>query len=105
VDLSRLRGEDRDDLQVGYEFAPAHWGHGYATEAAARIVEYAFSVIDLDRLGAVVRPENSASARVLHKLGFVQVGSRIDEGRHPCDEYRLTVEAWRELGGCPHVVQ
>jgi RimJ/RimL family protein N-acetyltransferase len=105
VELSRLRGPDRDDLQVGYEFARVYWGHGYATEAAARVVEYAFAVLNLDRLGAVVRPENTASVRVLEKLGFAPVGNRMDEGRNLCDEYRLTLEAWRELGGFPHVVQ
>src|SRR5690242_8862510 len=37
VSLGKLRGFDHDDLQLGYQFAPAYWGRGYATEASRRL--------------------------------------------------------------------
>lgn len=96
VGMSKLNGLDRDDLQVGYEFAPAHWGRGYATEAGTRVLEYAFEALGLDRVAAIARPENVASVRVLDKLGFRQVGRRRDDGLVWCNEYRLTAQEWRQ---------
>ncbi len=93
--MGKLSGYDRDDLQIGYEFAPAHWNHGYATEAAARVVEYAFQEVQMDRVAAIARPDNMRSVRVLAKLGFQIVGKRRDEGRNLCDEFRLTMEQWQ----------
>jgi len=95
VELAKLSGRDRDDLQIGYEYAPSHWGRGYATEAAGRVLEYAFEVVKLDRLAAIARPANVASVRVLEKLGFRSVGCRQDDGLVWCTEYRLTSEDWR----------
>ncbi len=96
VELGKLRGPDRDDLQVGYEFAPAHWGLGYATEAVSGVLQYAFETLDLDRVVAIARPENVASLRVLDKLGFREIGRRRDDALVWCNEYRLTAQEWRQ---------
>ena len=61
--------EDRV-AEMGYEIAPVHWGNGYATEAARAIVEYGFRQLDLHRIAAWCIAENTASARVLEKLGM-----------------------------------
>jgi [ribosomal protein S5]-alanine N-acetyltransferase len=95
VELAKLSQPRRDDLAIGYEFAPEHWGHGYATEAAGCVLEYAFTELELDRLAAIARPENAASLRVLEKLGFRRVGKRRDEGGKMCGEYRVSVGEWR----------
>ena len=95
VELGKLSGPDRDDLQVGYELAPEYWGQGYATEAVSRLLEYAFQTLELDRVAAIARPANAASVRLLDKLGFRRVGRRQGEGRVWCDEYRLTAHEWR----------
>lgn len=52
-----------------YALGREAWGHGLATEAAARVVEHAFDALDLDRVIALVVPENAASSRVLEELG------------------------------------
>ena len=95
VELSKLSGPDRDDLQLGYPFSTEQWGHEYATESARRVLKYAFDVLHLDRLAAIARPANLASLRVLAKLGFRKVGERTDEGVELCGEYPLTLEEWR----------
>jgi ribosomal-protein-alanine N-acetyltransferase len=43
---------------------------GYATEAAAATLRYAFEVLGLDRIVAVVQPENFASQSVIEKIGL-----------------------------------
>jgi len=67
--------EDRGPLvELGYTFARRAWGKGYATEAATATLDAAFGPLGLDRVTAVVRPENGASQRVLEKNGFERIG-------------------------------
>jgi RimJ/RimL family protein N-acetyltransferase len=56
--------------EIAYEFLRATWGRGYATEAAQAVVDEA-RARGYRRLGAGVRVWNTASLRVLDKLGFV----------------------------------
>jgi len=60
--------------QIGYYLGPEYWGVGYATEAAGRLVRFAFTSLGLDRLSAHVFVGNAASIRVLAKLGFEPAG-------------------------------
>ncbi|GAA0810646.1 GNAT family N-acetyltransferase [Spirilliplanes yamanashiensis] len=66
--LQRLDGSD--DVELGYYLGRSSWGQGYATEAAHAILRYGFEQCGLQRVVAVVRPENAASRRVLEKAGF-----------------------------------
>jgi [ribosomal protein S5]-alanine N-acetyltransferase len=60
---------------------PDHWGQGYASEAAAAILHFAFASLGLHRVQATCRPENVASARVLEKIGMVEEGLLRDHIR------------------------
>ena len=64
-----------DEVEVGYLFLPEAWGHGYATEAARALLQWAFDTLDLNRVQAETDTRNAASARVLEKLGFVCEGT------------------------------
>jgi [ribosomal protein S5]-alanine N-acetyltransferase len=66
---------------MGYELAPSHWGRGYATEAARAVLDFGFAELDLHRVGAHCIAENTASARVLRKLGMREEG-RLREHEH-----------------------
>lgn len=59
---------------LGYVLARAHWGRGYATEAAAEILRFAREELALDRVEATCRPGNVASQRVLIAIGMQQEG-------------------------------
>ena len=50
------------------------WGQGYATEAAGAVVWFGFKRLKLNRISATLLLRNSASARVLAKLGMAQEG-------------------------------
>jgi [ribosomal protein S5]-alanine N-acetyltransferase len=67
--LRKNRPEDRVG-EMGYEIAPLYWGNGYATEAAHAIVELGFARFNLHRISAWCIAENTASSRVLEKLGM-----------------------------------
>lgn len=59
---------------VGYALLPTQWGKGYAREAVAALLGFAFDTLDLNRLEADIHPDNIASRRLLEKLGFEQDG-------------------------------
>lgn len=58
--------------EMGYALARTAWGHGYATEAAAVVLEFAQTRLGLARVEATCRPGNAASAGVLRKIGMQQ---------------------------------
>jgi RimJ/RimL family protein N-acetyltransferase len=49
---------------------------GYASEALVPLVDYGFEHLDLNRIEAVINPVNTASARVLGRLGFQHEGTQ-----------------------------
>lgn len=58
------------EIEVGYWIAPAYWGMGFATEAAAAFRDIAFERLNEDRIIALIYPDNIASCRVAEKLGM-----------------------------------
>jgi ribosomal-protein-alanine N-acetyltransferase len=59
---------------MGYVFARAAWGHGYASEAAAALLRYGFDRLGLHKISATCDPVNGASARILEKIGMRREG-------------------------------
>src|SRR6266849_4899092 len=57
-------------IDLGFRLVQRYWGKGLATEAASAWVHAAFHDLHLDRLTALVHPENYPSIRILEKLGF-----------------------------------
>ena len=57
-------------LEIGFYVAHAHWGRGYAVEAARSVVRHAFNVLRVEALFAGHHPENLGSRRVIAALGF-----------------------------------
>jgi [ribosomal protein S5]-alanine N-acetyltransferase len=66
---------DYRSASLGYCLDDAARGHGYATEAARALLQWAFDTLDLNRVQAETDTRNGASARVLEKLGFVREGT------------------------------
>ena len=76
--------------EVGYIFAPDHWGRGYATEAMeALIPEILARFPEAQTLTAELDPRNEASVRLLRRLGFVQTGL-AERNFHYGDEWTDT---------------
>ncbi len=66
------RGQ-RGEPELAFELLRRVWGQGYATEAASAVLDWARSS-GHERLWATVWEWNTASRRVLAKLGFVETG-------------------------------
>jgi ribosomal-protein-alanine N-acetyltransferase len=59
--------ETEDEL--GYTFAPEHWGQGYASEAAAAMFAFGRGTLGLRRIISLIHPENARSIRLATKKG------------------------------------
>jgi len=91
-----------DGPEIGYAIGVAHWGHGYATEAARAVIDHAFRDIGLNELLAGARVSNPASRRVLEKCGFQWTGVVLQRVRAinssaPSDRFRLDRGLWASL--------
>lgn len=63
-----------EDAEIAWQTGPRFQGHGYATEAAATLIRWAFGQ-GLPEVFAVSRPNNAAGARVAERLGMEWVGT------------------------------
>jgi RimJ/RimL family protein N-acetyltransferase len=82
--------------ELGFHLHAAHWGRGYASEAARAVIGYGFDALGASALFAGHHPNNSASRRLLEKLGFRYTHDEFyppTRLHHP--SYLLTVEDFR----------
>ena len=68
-------------VEIGWRLAYDHWGHGYATEAANAVCEFAFQVAGLAEIVAFTVPSNTRSRQVMTRLGMAR--SADDDFGHP----------------------
>lgn len=100
--LNRLVGafgiqNDDGRLEVGYVLAPNFWGQGIATEACTGMVNYLKNLPRVYRIQSFVDAENTASARVLIKSGFIEEARLprwrrfVNQGNEPkdCIQFRV----------------
>ena len=84
---------------LGYTLDPASWGHGYATEAARCVFDYARANLDWPRIVSVIHPDNVRSLRVaersrLRRDGQLQILEQVME---PVSYTHLTLPTNREV--------
>lgn len=73
--------EQHQHAELGYWLGVAYWEQGYATEAAGEILRYGFESLQLHRIFASHFKNNSASGRVLRKLGMRHEGCQREHIR------------------------
>lgn len=66
-------------VDIGWRLHPGAWHKGYATEAAARCLQYGFKEIGLERIRAVAPEINTPSVRVMERIGM----KKLFAFRHP----------------------
>ncbi len=60
--------------EIGYDLNPEFWGQGIMTEALRAAIQNGFERMGLNRIAAIVYPQNQKSLQLLHKLGFQTEG-------------------------------
>ena len=69
IKLSR-RWETIREWEIGWAIHPVEWGKGYATEAAWLMIDWGFKQLNIHRMVAFCHASNTASVRVMEKLGM-----------------------------------
>lgn len=59
-----------DGAEIGWRLAKESWGRGLATEAARAVLKHGFETLGFQRIIATVQAPNTASIRVVEKLGM-----------------------------------
>jgi len=67
--------QENSRASLGYWIGEPFWGKGYATEAAQEILKYGFDVLKLNRIDAEHIGSNTASRKVLQKIGMKHEGT------------------------------
>jgi RimJ/RimL family protein N-acetyltransferase len=67
--------KDHDKGEIGYWIGVPYWNHGYATEAAAVLIDYGFKIFGLEKIFAAHFSRNAASGRVMLKNGMKHEGT------------------------------
>jgi ribosomal-protein-alanine N-acetyltransferase len=73
--------QGQEELELGYRFAKAYWGKGFATEAAIAVKHYAFNELEVTRLISLIEITHIASLRVAEKNGFRVEKQMVYDGR------------------------
>jgi RimJ/RimL family protein N-acetyltransferase len=73
------------DFELGWTLGRAFWGKGYASEAAARCVRFAFEEMGRDHLISLIDPENVGSIKVAERIGETL------QGEWTLGEHRLLI--------------
>jgi RimJ/RimL family protein N-acetyltransferase len=90
-------------VEIGWRLAAAHWGKGYAQEAAREALRFGFDALKLDEIVSFTVPANTRSWRLMEKLGMRRdVGGEFDHPNVPDGSllkrhllYRLEKANWR----------
>ncbi len=61
---------NRPEIGLFWVLDPAYQGHGFATEAATALIEYAFGELHLKQIIATTEYTNQRSQAVMHRLGM-----------------------------------
>jgi RimJ/RimL family protein N-acetyltransferase len=83
-------------LEVGWSLLSSYWGRGYATEAAAASIDFAFRELGQEEVISLIASENAPSVAVALRCGERRIGETevpILEGI-TADVYRVTREEW-----------
>ncbi|MEV6316809.1 GNAT family protein [Streptomyces sp. NPDC051776] len=101
-DVAVCLHENRMQAEIGFTIAPDRQGRGYATEAVGAMLRELFDERGLHRVSAECDARNTASARLLERMGFQREGRRPEftwlKGEWTDDLlFGLLAERWRAL--------
>jgi RimJ/RimL family protein N-acetyltransferase len=79
--VARFNAHFTPCVEVGWRLAFAHWGHGYATEAARLALGYGFGTLALSEIVSFTSVTNRRSRAVMERLGMRR--DPADDFDHP----------------------
>lgn len=102
VGIVGIDWRDAASPELGYWLGCAHWGRGFATEAARAVIDVAFDDHAIEHIVSGARVANPASRNILEKCGFQWVGVELHRfealgSSTPVDRFRLSRNVWSSL--------
>jgi RimJ/RimL family protein N-acetyltransferase len=90
------------NAEIGYFLHPTVWGIGLATEVARTLLTFGFEQLNLHRITAGSIDTNTASVRVMEKIGMQREGRLreeqcVNDRRHDTLLYAILEQEWRSL--------
>ncbi len=99
-------GADLHEPELGYRLHRRAWGHGFGTEGSRALIDHGFEVLGVERVVAETMFVNTASRRIMEKVGMHHVRTfhadwpvRIPGDEHGDVEYAINREEWTR--DCP----
>ncbi|MGO1120950.1 GNAT family N-acetyltransferase [Rhodovibrionaceae bacterium A322] len=101
TDWDLIQGPDipGGDIEIGYILRKPAWGRGVATEAAARLLRFAFEDTPLQEVVATIDDANENSRRILRKIGLREVGTQMTYGIPDSPVFRIRKDQWLATPG------
>jgi RimJ/RimL family protein N-acetyltransferase len=96
--VGMINPEGWPGLEIGWTLGKSYWGKGYATEAAAAAMRYAFLTQPVDRLISNIDPDNTPSQAVASRLGETKgerTALRVAGKDYPIDIWVITRGEWQ----------
>lgn len=72
--------KEAGNWNLGFVFHPGYQGKGFATEAAGRVMQYGFEVLNVRRFASGCNPLNTPSWKLLERLGMRREAHHIKDG-------------------------
>jgi RimJ/RimL family protein N-acetyltransferase len=100
--MCHIHRRDPRQATIGYTLARSWWGQGHALEAVHALLNYLFTTRDMHRVIADCDVDNTASWRLLERIGFRReahfVESFLQDGRYTSEyHYGLLQREWKQL--------
>lgn len=77
IGLCGLNPYEPQEPEIEFKIGVPHWGKGYATELGKQMIRNAFAAADAVGVYGMAQPDNTASRRVLEKIGMEYIGDRV----------------------------
>lgn len=98
VGTAGFKGKPRDgSCEIGYSLLPGFGGVGYATEAARRLIDWAFEHPEIEQVTAETLPDLAGSIRVMEKCRMRCVGDGTPEGDIRTVRYAVSRAEFRSV--------
>lgn len=94
-----------DCVEIGWRLAHRHWGNGYATEAAERLLAFGFDDLGLSEIVSFAVWNNHASTAVMRRIGMIADPAGDFDHPHVPEThpqlkrhvlYRISANIWRQ---------
>ena len=86
---------DGDAFELSYQLLPQWWGAGYAEEISRAVLHYGFTELGFDKIVAETQAANTASRKLLEKLGMTLVKTLERFGEMQC-LYELSANVFED---------